>query len=89
MKVKERKENRDNPREGWEDGTPDAATRHRDFKERSVVLHVHVAVAHPRASIPLPISLRSFSPILAVKVKKERKNYDERESRAGVERAQT
>ena len=33
----------DNPREGWEDGTPPP---HRDFKERSVVL----AVAHPRAS---------------------------------------
>ena len=30
----------DNPREGWEDGTPPP---HRDFKERSVVL----AVAHP------------------------------------------
>ena len=33
----------DNPREGWEDGTPPP---HRDFKERSVVL----AVAHPWAS---------------------------------------
>ena len=37
--LKERKKT-DNPREGWEDGTPPP---HRDFKERSVVL----AVAHP------------------------------------------
>ena len=40
--LKERKKT-DNPREGWEDGTPPP---HRDFKERSVVL----AVAHPWAS---------------------------------------
>ena len=33
LKGKERK-NRDNPREGWEDGTPPP---HRDFKERGVV----------------------------------------------------
>ena len=39
---KERKKT-DNPREGWEDGTPPPR---RDFKERSVVL----AVAHPWAS---------------------------------------
>ena len=32
-KVKERKKT-DNPREGWEDGTPPP---HRDFKERGVV----------------------------------------------------
>ena len=36
---KERKKT-DNPREGWEDGTPPP---HRDFKERSVVL----AIAYP------------------------------------------
>ena len=33
MGVKERKKT-DNPREGWEDGTPPP---HRDFKERCVV----------------------------------------------------
>ena len=33
MYVKERKKT-DNPREGWEDGTPPP---HRDFKERGVV----------------------------------------------------
>ena len=32
-RVKERKKT-DNPREGWEDGTPPP---HRDFKERSVM----------------------------------------------------
>ena len=32
-KVKERKKT-DNPREGWEDGTPPP---HRDFKERGVM----------------------------------------------------
>ena len=37
MKIRKKT---DNPREGWEDGTPPP---HRDFKERSVVL----AVAHP------------------------------------------
>ena len=30
----EKKKENDNPREGWEDGTPPP---HRDFKERSVV----------------------------------------------------
>jgi len=51
--LKERKKT-DNPREGWEDGTPPP---HRDFKERSVVL----AVAHPNpwASASSYISLRS------------------------------
>ena len=49
--VKERKKT-DNPREGWEDGTPP----HRDFKERSVVL----AVAHPLGRLPLPISYLSL-----------------------------
>ena len=50
LELKKRKKERkktDNPREGWEDGTPPP---HRDFKERSVVL----AVAHPnpcRASV--------------------------------------
>ena len=44
---KERKKT-DNPREGWEDGTPPP---HRDFKDRSVVL----AVAHP-----IPWSSASF-----------------------------
>ena len=33
--VEKRKKEADNPREGWEDGTPPP---HRDFKERSVVL---------------------------------------------------
>ena len=33
LKKKERKKT-DNPREGWEDGTPPP---HRDFKERSVM----------------------------------------------------
>ena len=49
---KERKKT-DNPREGWEDGTPPP---HRDFKDRSVVL----AVAHPKTlgRLPLSISLR-------------------------------
>jgi len=44
----------DTPREGWEDGTP---------PPHSAVL----VFAHPRASsvYPLPISVRSFSPILA------------------------
>ena len=36
----------------WEDGTH-AATTHRDFKERSVVL----AVAHPRSGVYLFLSL--------------------------------
>jgi len=37
--IRERKKRKktDNPREGWEDGTPPP---HRDFKERSVVLAV-------------------------------------------------
>ena len=46
-----RKKESDNPREGWEDGTPPP---HRDFKERSVVL----ALAYPNpwssASFYLP-----------------------------------
>ena len=49
--VKKERKKTDNPREGWEDGTPPP---HRDFKERSVVL----AVAHPNpwssASFYLP-----------------------------------
>ena len=32
--VKKERKKTDNPREGWEDGTPPP---HRDFKERSVV----------------------------------------------------
>ena len=32
--LKERKKENDNPREGWEDGTPPP---HRDFKERGVM----------------------------------------------------
>ena len=57
---------RDNPREGSMGGRHAATTQltaHRDFKERSVVL----AVAHPKTlgRLPLSISLRSPSPILA------------------------
>ena len=48
----------DNPREGWEDGTPPP---HRDFKERCVVRYPSPTLG----SLPLPISLRSLSPILA------------------------
>ena len=54
---KERKKT-DNPREGWEDGTPPP---HRDFKERCVVRYPSPTLG----SLPLPISLRSLSPILA------------------------
>ena len=56
---KERKtEKTDNPREGWEDGTPPP---HRDFKERCVVRYPSPTLG----SLPLPISLRSLSLILA------------------------
>ena len=48
----------DNPREGWEDGTPPP---HRDFKERCVVRYPSPTLG----SLPLPIPLRSLSPILA------------------------
>ena len=56
-RKKERKKT-DNPREGWEDGTPPP---HRDFKERCVVRYPSPTLG----SLPLPISLRSLSPILA------------------------
>ena len=45
-REKERKKT-DNPKEGWEDGTPPP---HRDFKERSVVL----AVCGPESDLPCP-----------------------------------
>merc|ERR1712086_7303 len=45
-------------REGWEDGTPPP---HRDVKERCVVRWPSPTLG----SLPLPISLRSLSPILA------------------------
>ena len=45
---KKKKERKDNPREGWEDGTPPPHTAHRDFKERSVECgELVIAVAHP------------------------------------------
>ena len=47
-RLKKERKKTDNPREGWEDGTPPP---HRDFKDRSVVL----AVAHP-----IPWSSASF-----------------------------
>ena len=63
---KERKKT-DNPREGWEDGTPPP---HRDFKERGVMRYS--SSRRPSFALwrgpPLsnfPISLRSLSPILA------------------------
>merc|ERR1712086_424865 len=45
-------------REGWEDGTPPP---HRDVKERCVVRWPSPTLG----SLPLPISLRSLSPLLA------------------------
>merc|ERR1712086_709328 len=45
-------------REGWEDGTPPP---HRDVKERCVVRFPSPTLG----SLPLPISLRSLSPLLA------------------------
>ena len=56
---KERKKT-DNPREGWEDGTPPP---HRDFLRRGVCGASHGPPTLGR--LPPPISLRSPSPILA------------------------
>merc|ERR1711935_629099 len=48
-------------REGWEDGTPPPHRSHRDFKKRGVVRYPSPTLGR----LPLPISLRSPSPILA------------------------
>merc|ERR1712127_466720 len=56
--LKKERKKTDNPREGWEDGTPPP---HRDFKERCVVRYPSPTLG----SLPLPISLRSLSPLLA------------------------
>ena len=52
--IGKKRKKTDNPREGWEDGTPPP---HRDFKERSVVL----AAAHPWASASSYLSSQSLS----------------------------
>ena len=47
LEPKKERKKTDNPKEGWEDGTPPP---HRDFKERRVSIDRSVRVSHHRGN---------------------------------------